>query len=205
MALITVAQYKTYAGISGTGDDTRLAVIIAEAEAAFRRQCSRDMSNGFEAATRTEDYYADSAELQLREFPITSVTSVTPIANDNTLGSALDSGLYRVDLQLGLITFNGAQNGRVVSDADSDRELISTWEWVPRFNRVRVVYVTGAAAADQIGALYRITDMLYNSIRRDPTIASQNLGGWSISYAAADQAAAHVLNLIRPFRGGGVL
>lgn len=204
-ALITVNEYKTYAGISGNGDDSRLAVIISEASAAFRRALSRNLSNGFEAATRTEDYYTDSAELQLREYPLTSVTSITPLLDDNSLGTAIDSTRYRVDLDSGVVTFNGAQNGRVVSDADSDREVISSWEWVPRFNRVRVVYVTGAPADDIKGAVMRVTDYLYASIRRDPTLASQSLGGWSVSYAAADQAAANVLNLVRPFRGGGVL
>ena len=206
MALITLAEYKTYAGISGTGDDTRLQVIIDEATAAFRRATGRSLSNGFEAVSpRTEDYYTEGPFLQVREFPLTSVTSITPIADDNSLGSAIDSTLYRVDLDTGIIEFNGAQNGRVVLDADTSQETISTWQWVPRWNRVRVVYVTGAPAADVKGAVMRITDYLYGSIRRDPSIASQSLGGWSVSYAAADQAAATVLNLIRSFRGGGIL
>lgn len=205
MAIVTLAEYKTHAGITGTADDTRLQDIIDEAHAALRRMCNRDLSNGFESATRTEDYETDSGEIALREFPVSSVTSVSPINDDNTIGDAVDSTKYRVDLRFGLVTYNGTQNGRVVRDADSDREVMSTWQWSPRWNRVRVVYVSAAPAADVKGAIKRMVDGLYASVRMDRGLKSQSLGAWSVTYATPDEAAKAQMALMQTFRGAGVL
>lgn len=205
MAIITLADYKTHAGITGDGDNSRLQDIIDEAHAALRRAAFRDMSNGFESATRTEDYESTTGELQLKEYPVTSVTSITPINDDNTLGTAIDSTKYRLDKVLGIVSLNGSQNGRVIIDADADREVLGTWRFEPRFNRVRVVYVSDAPAADVKGAVKRMVDGLYSSVRRDHSIGSQSLGGWSVSYTSADEAARHQLGLIRSLRGGGVV
>lgn len=205
MAIVTLAEYKTHAGITGTADDTRLQNIIDEAHAALRRMCDRDLSNGFESATRTEDYVSDSGELALREFPLSSVTSITPINDDNTLGSAIDSTTYRVDLRFGIVTYNGTQNGRVVRDADADREVFSNWGWVPRWNRVRVVYVSAAPAADVKGAIYRMVDGLYASIGRDSALRSQSVGAYSVTYATPDEAARAQMHLFSTFRGAGVV
>ena len=205
MAIVTLAEYKTHAGITGTADDTRLQNILDEAHAALRRMCDRDLSNGFEAATRTEDYQTDSGELSLREFPVSSITSITPINDDNTLGDAIDSTKYRVDARFGIVTYNGTQNGRVVRDADSDREVISTWQWMPRWGRVRVVYVTAAPAAGVKGAICRMVDGLYSSIGRDTALRSQSLGAYSVTYATPDEAARAQLHLFSTFRGAGVI
>jgi hypothetical protein len=205
LAIVTLTEYKTHAGITGTADDTRLQDILDEAHAALRRMCNRDLSNGFESATRTEDYETDSGEIGLREFPITSITSITPINDDNTLGDAVDSTTYRVDLRFGLVTYNGTQNGRVIRDADSDREVLSTWQWSPRWNRVRVVYVSAAPAADVKGAIKRMVDGLYASVRMDRGLRSQSLGGWSVTYATPDEAAKAQMSLMQTFRGAGVL
>lgn len=205
MAIITLADYKTHAGITGTGDDTRLQNVIYEAEAALRRACNRSLSNGFESATRTEDYYSDSGTLQLKEYPVTSITSITQLLDDNTTGNVFESTGYRLDNELGVVTMNGTQNGRIVVDADMDREVLSTWRWEPQFGRVRVVYVSDAPAADVTGAVKRMVDGLYANIRRDFNIGSQSLGGWSVSYTSADEAARHQMKLIYSLRGAGVL
>ncbi len=205
MAIITLAEYKTHARITGTGDDTRLQDVIDEATAALRKAAYRDRLTGFEAATRTEDYESDSGELQLREYPVSSITSITPILSDNTLGTAVDSSRYRLNSDLGLVTLNDSQQGRVIRDADADREVLSDWSWNPRWNRVRVVYVTPAPGADVKGAVKRMVDGLYSSIGRDQSLASQSLGGWSVSYASPEAAAAAQLALIGSLRGGGVL
>lgn len=205
MAIITLNEYKTHAGITGDGDNARLQDVIDEATAALRKACYRDPNTGFEAATRTEDYTSSSGELQLREYPVSSITSITSILSDNTLGTAVDSSRYSLDTMLGIVTLNDAQQGRVIRDADADREVLSDWSWNPRWNRVRVVYVTPAPAADVKGAVKRMVDGLYSSIRRDTSIASQSLGGWSVSYASPEAAAAAQLGLLRHLRGGGVL
>lgn len=205
MAIITLNEYKTHAGITGTADDTRLTNIINAATAKLRRLCDRDMSNGFESATRTEDYESDSADLQLREYPISSITSITPINDDNTLQSAIDSTKYRVEARFGIVTFNSAQNGRVIRDADTDREVLSSWNWEPRWNRVRVVYVSSAPSEDLKYDLCCYVDSLYSSIGRDSSISSTSLGSYSVSYASPEAALKAMIDRLAPYRAGPVL
>lgn len=204
MAIITLSDYKTWAAISGTSDDTRLQVLIDSAHAAARRYCGRDLSNGFESATRTQDYTVNTYELQLEEFPVTSITSITPIEADNTLGNALDSTEFYVDLDTGIVRMNSAQNNRVFIDTYHNTGVISNWDWRPRFQRVRVVYVNDAPPADVKTALFRMVDGLYASIRKDMGIASQSLGGWSVSYASPDVAAKAQASLLDPFGSGKI-
>ena len=197
--IVNLAAYKTWAGITTSTDDTRLQVLLDSAHAAVRRYCGRDLSNGFEAATRTEDYTVDSYEMQLNEFPLTSITSITPFNLDNTLGNAIDSTDYYAELDSGLVRWNGAQNNRVFIDTYHNTGVISNWDWRPSFQRVRVVYVTGAPPADLKTAIFRMVDGLYASIRKDNGIASQSLGSWSVTYASPQIAAQANADLFDPF------
>lgn len=202
MAIITLTQYKTWAGISGTADDTRLQVVIDAAHAAVRRYCGRSLTNGFESATRTEDYESDTAELQLREWPVTSITSITPIDTSNNLGTALDSTTYSLDARTGIVKLNGAETGRVFYD-DDEHLVAGGWGWVPSFGRVRVVYVSTAHADDLHLAMYRTVDGVYAGIRRDSGVASESLGNWSTSYRSAEEGIAAQHALLAPYRSGG--
>ena len=204
MAIVTLSDYKTWAGISTSTDDTRLQVLIDSAHAAARRYCGRDLSNGFEAATRTQDYTVNAYELQLEEFTLTSITSITPIGLDNTLGNALDSTEYYVDLDTGIVRMNGSENRRIFIDTYHNTGVVSNWDWRPNFQRVRVVYVTGAPPADIKTALFRMVDGLYASIRKDMGLASQSLGSWSVSYASPDVAAKAQASILDPFGSGKI-
>lgn len=204
MAVVTLSDYKTWAGISSDTDNTRLQVLIDSAHAAARRYCGRDLSNGFEAATRTQDYTVNAYELQLEEFPLTSITSITPIGLDNTLGNALDSTEYYVDLDTGIVRMNGSENRRIFIDTYHNTGVVSNWDWRPNFQRVRVVYVTGAPPADIKTALFRMVDGLYASIRKDMGLASQSLGSWSVSYASPDVAAKAQASILDPFGSGKI-
>jgi len=204
MAIVTLSDYKTWAGISTSTDDTRLQVLIDSAHAAARRYCGRDLSNGFEAATRTQDYTVNAYELQLEEFPLTSITSITPIGLDNTLGNVLDSTEYYVDLDTGIVRMNGSENRRIFIDTYHNTGVVSNWDWRPNFQRVRVVYATGAPPADIKTALFRMVDGLYASIRKDMGLASQSLGSWSVSYASPDVAAKAQASILDPFGSGKI-
>lgn len=204
MAIVTLSDYKTWAGISTDTDNTRIQVLIDSAHAAARRYCGRDLSNGFEAATRTQDYTVNAYELQLEEFPLTSITSITPIGLDNTLGNALDSTEYYVDLDTGIVRMNGSENRRIFIDTYHNTGVVSNWDWRPNFQRVRVVYVTGAPPADIKTALFRMVDGLYASIRKDMGLASQSLGSWSVSYASPDVAAKAQASILDPFGSGKI-
>jgi hypothetical protein len=203
VAIITRANYKTYAGITGTAYDNQLDIIIAGVQHEARRALGRNLGNGLEDATRTEDYEATNAgTLQLREHPISSITSISPIDASNTVGTAFDSTSYHADLRTGIVYLNGSQNGRSFYDDDEDTGPRSDWGWQPSFGRVRVVYVTPAAESDLILALYRMVDAGMAAIKVDPTIASQSLGNWSITRRTADDAIRASMSLLKPFASG---
>lgn len=85
MALITLSEYKTYKGISGSSEDTVLASIVAAVNAAVENYVGRIL----EATTYTAETYDGPGgnALRLNNYPIISVTTVT--CEDETL-TALD-------------------------------------------------------------------------------------------------------------------
>lgn len=202
MAILTLAEYKVWAGITGTGDDSRLQKLIDYAHVAMRRYCGRSLTDGFESATRTEIHDVDASQLTLKEWPITSITSITPILPDNTAGTALESTTYHVDTATGVVSFNGYGNGRTFYDESTGTESMSDWAWQPNFGRCTVVYVNAAPADDIEMALCRMVDGLNASARTPLGIASESLGQWSVSYASPDQAAMAQADLLGPYRSG---
>ena len=203
MAILTLAEYKVWAGITGTGDDSRLQKLIDYAHVAMRRYCGRSLTDGFESATRTEIHDVDASQLTLKEWPITSITSITPILGDNTAGTALDSTTYHVDTATGVVSFNGYGNGRTFLDDDTGVESISDWSWQPNFGCCTVVYVNAAPADDIEMALCRMVDMM--NVRLPAGIISQSLGQSSVTFATAEQAAAEQALILGPYRSGGSL
>jgi len=205
VAILTLAEYKEWAGITGTGDDSRLQTLIDYAHVAMRRYCGRSLTDGFESATRTETYEVDASELVLKEWPITSITSITPILADNTAGTALDSTTYHVDLSTGVVSLNAGQNGRAFTDDATSGVTMSDWAWRPNFGRCTVVYVSAAPPDDIEMALCRMVDGLYASVRSPGGVASQSLGQWSVSYTSPTEAAAGQATLLAPYRSGAGL
>jgi len=211
VAIVTLSEYKTYAGITSTTYDTVLQSLLDAAHARIRRYCGRSLSNGFEAATRTETYEGTQTEkLQLNEWPLTSVTSIKPIDIENTVGDAIDADGYHTDLTAGIVTLNGAASGRFLGASGTNGWTPSGWvnlpvdRWgtSPAFGRVQVVYVTGAPAADIVLAVEILVDGMFASRRRDQTVASASLGATSVSYRSEAEAWNTVVNLLGPFRGG---
>ena len=71
MSLDTLANVKVRLGITSSADDTLLTALQATADAWIAEHCQRD----FEGGTFTE-YHPGGAIVFLRNFPVTSVTSV---------------------------------------------------------------------------------------------------------------------------------
>ena len=73
MALTTLADLKTYLGISDSSEDALLNLLIADADAAILGYIGRTI----EQATLTEYYSGDGPQmLVLKQRPVTAVTSV---------------------------------------------------------------------------------------------------------------------------------
>ena len=207
LALLSV--YKTWLGIASTTYDTALQLVLDSASAEIRRWCGRDETTGFATATRTEYYDGnDEVTIQLREFPITSITSVSVrYAGGST--DTLDSTSYRVENTTGLLARIDATRGRFVSMRSDLQVPSGTFLPEPRFpqgfGNITVVYVGGYSTipSDLQMACMRMSDIMWSARGRDPTLTSEKIGDYSYTRDGADAVASIKTNLIQAYRTAG--
>lgn len=138
--LVSLADLKTYLGVTGTADDaflTQQGELISDTIEAY---CRRK----FAQATYTQKWYNDGSyikaprELKLFHFPAISITSLSMD------GEAVDPSAYRVHLPTGII--------KLLPDAPVD------WD------ELEVVYSAGFAAIPSPiqNAVYELVETRYN-------------------------------------------
>lgn len=192
MALITLTEYKTYAGISGSGNDTALQVLIDAAIDAIERFCGRD-AGGFESGTKTEYYDGNASEyLMLKSWPVTAVTSVKTLSSDSLTLTTMDSTSYRIHNSRNLVR-TGVRRGRFVYEDFAVGEipdLLPAFDVQPQFQEglgnVQVVYTGGFTTVPSSLKLacYRLADMMWSNRRRDPAFQSESIGTYSYTLGA---------------------
>lgn len=208
--LASTAEYKTWRGITGTSQDTLIATLLGMSSAYIRRMCGRNLTTGFESATRTETYSGmDETTIQLVEWPITSVTSVTQLfAGGST--QAIDSTTYRFNADTGLLARIDAVRGRFASFGTDGSNVAGTWRPEPMyaegFYNYSVVYVGGYSTIpdDLKQATCQMTDILYATRGRDPSLKSESLGQYSWTAADAAQINQIKMDMLRPFNTGSL-
>lgn len=201
MAIISATEFKAYGGISGTTYDAQLAVLIPALQDVIERWCNRV----FDTATFTEKHDgAGYPELNLRNPPIASVTSVTVTnGSDSTLLAATD------------YAFSTTGTGRLWLLSTSVWSM--DWMTGPKFpvgrENVTVVYAGGYASnAMPAGlklAMYKLTGIaLAQAGIIDLTLKSETLGQYSYTrmtpaelVAAADSALAIGTNVQQMLAG----
>lgn len=207
--LVTATEYKTYAGISGSDLDTVIGVMIDIASVQIRRYCGRNLTTGFESASRTEVYDGNGyKELQLTEWPVTSITSVTQVLDDGST-SALASTNYRVEGATGRLVRLAARTGRFATSTWGEVSSPG-WGWEPGwddgFQNWSVVYTGGYSTIpdDLKFACYRLIDWMMGTRGTNPTLQSESLGSYSYSrMSASDDAEAKMLRqILGPFMQG---
>ncbi|NBX24228.1 MAG: phage gp6-like head-tail connector protein [Microbacteriaceae bacterium] len=192
MALTTTAEYKSYAGISGSTDDTFIGLILAAAQTQVAQICNRT----FESATVTEIYDGNGEQsIVLRRPPVTSVTSVE-WATSSTTWTTLPSEAYRIDLNAGVLSMANA-NASFLNFDDSmiDRPYrIGVRPSFPRGNQnVRVVYVGGYATIpdDLKFVVWSMMDMMFADRRANKAMQSESIGAYSYSRVLGSDMRAH--------------
>jgi hypothetical protein len=207
--LVSTAEYKAWRGISGTTLDTFISTTLGWVSADVRRFCGRNLTNGFESATRTETYSGmDEATILLTEWPITSITSVTQLyAGGQT--SLVDSNSYRVESDTGILSRIDVDRGRFASwGLNQFNGYTGNWKPAPRFEEgfynYSVVYVGGYSTipADLHMAVCRLTDVLFNQRGNDPSITSESLGQYSVTRMSQADFSKMKMELLAPFNGG---
>ncbi len=209
MALTTITAYKTYAGITGSGDDTVLQVLLDAAVAQVRRACGRDLDTGFEKATRTETLDGSGGQtVQLAEWPVSSITSVSLI-DDSGDTTALASTDYRVNTKNGILFRVGSQYGWYPSDVwgpMTGAEYGDAPRWPEGFQNISVVYSggydvgAGDVPDDLLLAVYRLVDIAFAQRRADPTKQSESIGDYSYTMKASAESDSSFLSLVHPFK-----
>jgi hypothetical protein len=203
MPLATVANYKAWAGINGTGSDAAITLMLAQAEASVRRYAGRDMTNGFESANRTETYNGDgSAVLQLREWPITTLTSVEERDRAGTW-TTLDADEYRVDTRTGQLYRLGATWGRIVSDfvgGGNNPSFGVSPSWSADPASVRVTYTGGYTTipADIVAVVYMLIDYKLANAGGNPSATSETIGVYSVSTSGSSVTEHEILKSNMP-------
>lgn len=182
-SLISIAEYKVWAGISGTAQDALLTVLVDAVSMEVRRWCDRDLTNGFELVSRTEKYDGTGEQtIQLMEWPVSSVTSVKVYSAGGTY-ETLDSNTYRVNGDSGVLSRIDPVLARFPTNAFGTIEsTFSVQPWFEAgFDNIEVVYTGGYATipADLKMACYRLTDLAYTARGRNMNLQSESLGGYS--------------------------
>lgn len=204
--LVTSTVYKSWRNITGSSQDTFITLILEWVSSDVRAYCDRDDTNGFESATRTEVYSGeDNAFLQLKEWPVSSITSVTQLWAGGS-SQALDSSTYRVDAKTGILSRIDVQRGRFASyDASTYSGQGGTFTPSPRFdqgfNNFSVVYVAGYSTipSNLQQAVCRLADILYVGRGRDTSIKSESLGQYSYTLADMAEVSKIRAELLSPF------
>lgn len=202
-SLISIAEYKVWAGISGTSQDALLTVLVDAVSMEVRRWCDRNTTNGFESMSRTERYDGnDEQTIQLMEWPVTAVTSVTVYtAGGDT--DVLDADTYRFDGDSGVLSRIDPRLARFpVTAFGTVNSTFSVQPWFERgFNNIEVVYTGGYATipADLKMACYRLTDLAYTARGRNMGIQSESLGSYSYTNFDPTKTTAIKAELVRAY------
>lgn len=210
MAIATTAEYKTYAGISGTAQDAQLNVLLPAIQADIEQYTGRL----FDTATFTE--YLDgtgTAELMVKNPPIASITSIKIFRTVNDTPTAVDSTLY---------TFNGDDSGIIkyqpssfarrapYTFRDTDGAVFTTEpNWPEGFRNIQVVYVGGYGSSPAAATMpldlklnfYKMVSIELEQIGKDITLTSEDLGSYRYQRNNPEALAQIMKDLFGPHKG----
>lgn len=143
-----VATAKLHLGITGSADDTLLAMLLTEAQALAERYCDRK----FNSQTYTEWLDGNNTDtLLLREYPITSVTGIWVSTGDAHYEDGVfpSSDLLTEGTDYGLVLVGSVRNGIVKRFKRVwPGRLVSTIGLVnaylqPGYGNIKATYVAG--------------------------------------------------------------
>lgn len=160
--LVTATEFKSYANIAHTDDDTLIGGLIGYVTAAIERYCH----HVFTEAEVTEYHNGGDQDLIVDKRPIASIDSIVDTFDDD---AEVDSGDYDFDPDAGLIYLSYSTG----SDCSP--------KWAKGRRRWKVVYTGGddGAPDDVKLAALQLIQSIYDSRNRD--MQSESLGDYSYS------------------------
>ena len=202
MALDTLANVKARLGITGSTDDTFIGLLQDSANLAIANHCNRD----FEGGTFTEYFAGGSEFVHLRNFPVSTVTSVKVDAS-RAFGSetVVTSSDYVVQTDRGVIQsvagpfLPSKREGLVNTD-------INIWTRGPRV--VQVVYTTATSSVpnDVKEAYARLVGHWYRRVKTEvagnfQNVTQQKYGDTFVTFGRENSGwPSDVIALLAPYR-----
>lgn len=200
MAIATTAEYKVWAGISGSTYDSVIAVVIAGVQKEMEDYCGRL----FDYQDDAVEYYdgTDTDYLVVANVPIRAIASIKVVANS---GSAVPTVLYTYpttaysfDQNTGVIRLLGGSDSFIYDDengigaAPAFERAATSARFPAGYRNIQVSYDAGYGASpaqavmpDSLKlALYKLVDMQMAMRGKDTSLASENLGQYSYTRAA---------------------
>jgi uncharacterized phiE125 gp8 family phage protein len=204
MALDTLANVKVLLGVSGTGDDTLLDALRANAEGFIASHCGRDFGGG----TFTEDHPGGGRVVFLKNYPVAAVTAVkVDAARGFGAETVLDPARYFVHADRGVVE---ALDGPFVPGRAGVRVA---GDGFPGAVRVEYTTATGAVPAAVLEAHAELIAHWFHQTKTHAAlgqqlITSRYIDGAQLAYpwglAAGLDVPPGVLRLLQAFRAPGV-
>ena len=204
MALTTLADLKTYLGISDSSEDALLNLLIADADAAILGYIGRTI----EQATLTEYYSGDGTQmLLLKQRPVTAVTSVHVYQSGY---SGQGSGAFASstewtageDFYIRTVVENESNTGELVAikgpgTFTADHQPKTWGEWPRGTGNIKVVYTAGYSTvpSDLAGACRILVAWMRASRDNGMPVKSEKLGAYS--YTLMDDTGGPELATVR--------
>lgn len=196
VGLASLTNLKLYLGVTGSSNDTELIRYLQVATSVIERHCGRGPGK-FLSQTHTEALDGKgSRKIQVRNTPITSITSINRVLSDGSL-ETIDSGNYRFESETGEIELIGDDDQYYYAAETNPflgRRVFGTPEFSRGFRNVQVVHVGGYTPATLPPALSQaaieIAAYLFRRQGRDTTMGSESLGDYSYSIADPESVSA---------------
>lgn len=199
----------TYTNAASGTNSALIDSLIPVAGAAIGRFCNRIDETGaqtFESASRTEDYDGSGDPiLCLRNYPVTSVTSISLLDETGTVISTLSTSDYRIDLRSGRIHWTAATAAAAWSGG-YDSPIGPSYGsepvgWPVGFQNIRVVYTGGYSTVpyDLQNVATEVVRDLFLDRRRAGSASAQSAQGVSVNYLSPYDAVARWTSMLAPY------
>lgn len=186
MNLVTLAEYKAYAGISSTNQDAMINTIIPKVSALVKNLCRRTFVD-FVSETKTEITSGNgSSRIFLKEYPVIEVLSVEV---------SYDYGQTYTEMEL----YN-----QYVLDVEDDAIVYTAGEYFPKYiNGYRISYTGGYEELPE-DLKVAILDLVGYYLKNDMAIHSPKAPGTNsvqIEYVTSTNLPAHIKRVLDLYRG----
>ncbi len=218
--LTTVADVKTYLGITASTDDTLLGALLQAAELMLREWCNR--KNGWITAAQSERFDGELANTLVLTYTPITVDPVITVTGYGSTSVTVNSDLYRVDVSEGIVVFRLSPIGAFQVGLPTQYWPLSTSpNRAPQPNfgagnqTVLVTYTggyanTAAVPLDLAQAAIEATAFLYRQRKYTLGLQSETLDRYSYTLANSGNAPINTLRddlvngLLGPYirRGG---